>query len=163
MTSSWPAPPRADPESRLTGAMYNCFARTRTAGVVVDPDNFLFQGSGATRGLALPTLIGPEIDRMQLRNPTPRPLEALMHSPFPCPGAPRSSSDATYYTTGSGAGVCDSGTIDWVRSLTAHGPTTVITARVVKAVTDILLLTFSRGPAGKVHLARDNLRPLGIS
>jgi hypothetical protein len=153
VTSDWPAPPDPQPEQSLVGAAYNCFTSTRSAGVVVDPSNFLFAGTGVTTGTNLPGVVGQEIDHAIAGALTPRPLEVLMHSPFPCPGG-RSYSDATYYSAPSGAGVFDSGTMSWVVSMTSSN---ALTRRVMLKATDNLLLAFSRGPCGRAHPARDNL------
>ena len=161
-TADWPRPPNADPESSLTGAMYDCFP-IRRAAVVVDPSNWLFAGTGVTAGMRLPGLVGPETDRVQLGYPTPRPIEVLMHTPFFCPRGYPSYADTTYYTTPGGAGVFDSGTIDWVCDITGGCRATHLTTRVVRRVTDNLLVAFAAGPAGRVHPAQDNLKQLGIA
>lgn len=141
-TSDWPQPPHADPESSLTGAMYLCFSRTMTAGVVTDPGSFLFSGTGVHRGTQLPHLIGPEIDAVQLNDPMPPHLHVLMHSPFPCPQL-AAHADATYYRMPSGAGVFDSGTMGWVQAMLSASPT----GRIITRATDNLLRAFSHSPA----------------
>lgn len=161
-TADWPAPPHANPESSLTGAMYDCFP-IKTGAVVVDPAGWLFAGTGVTRGTRLPGLIGPETDRVQLNYPTPRPIEVLLHTPFYCPRGWRSFADTTYYTAPSGAGVFDAGTIDWACDISGGCRATRFTARVVRRVTDNLLLVFSRGPAGGIEPAHDNLAALRIT
>jgi hypothetical protein len=163
-TADWPASPHAQPESSLLGAQYGCFpGKTRVSGVVVDPRNWVFSGTEVAKGMQLPGLVGPEVDTVQLRYPTPRPIEVLLHSPVRCPGGSPTHQDTTYYVAKSGAGVFDAGTIDWACDVRggchASGPT----HRVIRQVTDNVLRAFAAGPAGRAHPARDNLAALGIS
>lgn len=168
-TANWPAPPSARPESSLLGDQYACYpGRVPTvAGVIVDPGNWLFAGAHVSRGQSLPGLIGPEIDAVQLSSPTPRPIEVLLHSPTHCPGNTPPDADTSYYVAPSGAGVFDAGTMDWACAISGHcdapAHITGATQEVTRQVTDNLLTTFARGPAGPRHPAHDNLRLLGIS
>lgn len=164
VTADWPAPPHARPESSLLGASYGCYpARPRVAGVVVEPTSWVFDGTGVRHGTRLPGLVGPELDSVQLRNPTPRPIEVLLHSPANCPGGSPAYQDTTYYVARSGAGVFDAGTIDWPCDVRGGCHASGATARVVRRVTDNILRVFAAGPAGPAHPARDNLRALGIA
>ena len=102
-------------------------------------------------------------DRVVLSDPTPRPLEILAHNRFRC-GQRTTTSDVTWYTTPSGAGVFSSGTIDWVCSITgAHcAGGGGRTSSVVRQVTANLLRQIAAGPAGRTHPAVDNVvRVLG--
>lgn len=158
-TADWPQSPDPQPESSLTGAMYDCFVRADAApALVVDPTSFLFAGTRVARGTKLIALMGPEVDHVSLGDPTPRPLEVLTHSPFQCPQGLASAADTTYYSAPSGAGVFDSGTMLWVCAIyngcRVDDP---FTGSVVRRVTDNLLLAFATGPAGRAHPARDNV------
>jgi hypothetical protein len=166
VTANWPSPPDARAESALLGDQYGCFPGRVPPGpaVIVDPTNWLFAGLHVTDGEKLPSMIGPEIDAVQLAYPTPRPIEILLHSPVHCPrGTPRYA-DASYYVARSGAGVFDAGSIDWVCALDVvcgshiSGPTHVV----ITQVTDNLLKAFAGGPAGPQHPAHDNLAALSI-
>ena len=53
VTVNWRDPPNNNPESQLIGNFYQCNP-VRADMVVVDPDNWLFQGTGATVGQKLP-------------------------------------------------------------------------------------------------------------
>lgn len=166
VTANWPAPPAADPESRLLGDQYGCLVETpQTAGVVVDPHSWLFDGTNVTTGQQLPGLIGPEIDAVQPGFPTPRPIEVLLHSPVRCPDNLPPYADASYYVARSGASVFDAGTIRWACAVRGdcYGLVPPVTGRVVQTVTDNLLRAFAAGPAGREHPAEDNLARLGIT
>jgi hypothetical protein len=157
-TADWPQPPDPQPESSLTGAMYDCFVRTKAAAaIVVDPASFLFAGTHVARGSRLLALMGPEVDHVSLSDPTPRPLEVLTHTPFECPQGLASAADTTYYSAPSGAAVFDSGTMRWVCAIYDGCETDAVTGGVVRRVTDNLLLAFATGPAGRLHPAHDNV------
>jgi hypothetical protein len=165
VTADWPAAPDPRPESSLLGAQYACLPQTsHEAGVVVDPRSWLFAGTSVHAGEHLPGLIGTETDAVQLNYPTPRPIEVLLHSPTDCPNDTPAYADASYYVARSGAGVFDAGTIAWSCAVGPRcPPVNGLTHRVVRQVTDNLLLAFAKGPAGTAHPARDNLARLGIS
>lgn len=155
-TADWPQQPDAHPESSLTGAMYGCLGHTST-GVVVDPTSYLFAGTHVVRGTPLLALMGPEVDRVVLADPTPRPLEVLTHAPFECPLGDASEADTTYYSAPSGAAVFDAGTMRWVCAMYDGCEIDAATGAVVRRVTDNLLLAFAAGPAGRAHPAHDNI------
>ena len=75
-------------------------------------------------------------------------------------------SDASYYTTPSGAGVFSSGTSSWICGTATdcdqHGRSAKV-AGILRTMTTTLLRTFAEGPAGRTHPAVDNLEALKIS
>nr|WP_238344858.1 N,N-dimethylformamidase beta subunit family domain-containing protein [Actinopolymorpha cephalotaxi] len=154
-TQDWRQPPNARPESELTGLAYDCFPAD-AAFVVVDPGNWLFAGTGVRKGSSFPHLVGVESDRLDLSYPTPRPIEVLSNSPVRC-GTERSTwANSAYYTTDSGAGVFDTGTMRWVPALAHSKHFDARTWRFVEGVTANLLRAFAAGPAGRRHPAHDN-------
>ncbi|HMA46509.1 MAG TPA: N,N-dimethylformamidase beta subunit family domain-containing protein, partial [Frankiaceae bacterium] len=157
VTADWPSPPRAQPQSSLTGGMYRCNP-VHDDLVVRNPAHWLLAGTGTRRGETFPGLVGSEYDRVDLAFPTPRDIEVLTHSPVVC-GGRADHSDVSYYTAGSGAGVFDAGTSAWVCAVDdVCGPGTGgprIRAFVTR-VTTTLLSTFAAGPARDRHpAARD--------
>jgi hypothetical protein len=157
VTSDWREPPHPDPESSLTGTLYESNP-VSAAFVVVSPDSWLFAGTGAGHGAAFPGLVGVEYDRVNPGAPLERPIEVLSHSPLTCRGV-HSYSDSAYYTHAGGAGVFNAGTMRWVRALS--GPigfgTSQRTGRFTRRVTANLLRAFADGPAAAKFPARDNL------
>ena len=82
--------------------------------------------------------------------PTPRPLDVFLRSPVSC-GA-HSHADTVYYSTTSGAGVFNTGTMGWVAGINGrHGART---ERLTRLITTTMLTEFAKGPAGLAHPAR---------
>jgi hypothetical protein len=110
----------------------------------------LLAGTGLHRGDKLPGALGPEFDAITPGLPTPRPLDVIMQSPVRC--GRYTEADASYYTSVSGAGVFDSGTMGWVAGLAGrHGSRT---QRLEQRITETLLHAFATGKAGFAHPAR---------
>ncbi len=63
VTSDWREPPHAEPESSLTGTLYESNPVTADY-VVVAPDSWVFQGTGARVGTRVRGLVGDEYDRV---------------------------------------------------------------------------------------------------
>ena len=158
VTADWPAPPAASPESDVTGVSYDCFP-AREDMRVYRPDSWVFEGTGVSKGTRLHNLVGTESDRVDLDNPTPRPMEIVAHTPLNCAGRP-TTSDAVYYTTPSGAGVFAAGTIDWVCAMTGCQHVDRQSSAIVRQVTSNILRAFAKGPAGIDHPAHDNVDEL---
>ncbi|MFC4030391.1 N,N-dimethylformamidase beta subunit family domain-containing protein [Streptomyces polygonati] len=163
-TTDFRSHPAADPESALTGVIYEGFP-TDAPYVVERPGHWLFAGTGVGRGESFDHLVGVEYDRVVPHFTAPSPLEIVAHSPLVCHGR-ASHADSAYYTVPSGAGVFASGTMRWVEALMAgtgddgrdHG----MDARArefVTRTTENLLRAFAEGPAGgKRPAPRDNVR-----
>ena len=157
-TAQWRSKPDPRPESVLLGNFYQCNP-AHADMVAVDSANWLLDGF-VTDGQRLPGMIGNEYERVDLRVPTPRPIEVLFHSPVRC-GGMNDVADTTYYTVPSGAAVFSAGTQWWICGLepSCHGPQV---AAAIDGITTRLLSAFAAGPAGLRHPARDNLTELGI-
>ena len=157
VTSDWRDPPHPDPESSLTGTLYESNPVTADY-VVVSPDSWIFKGTGAQVGTRLRGLVGDEYDRVNPQYPVPRPIEVLAHSPLTCRGV-HSYADSAYYTHPGGAGVLNTGTMRWVESLAPpYGRELVASdSRLTRKVTVNVLRAFSDGPAASRYKAKDNL------
>jgi hypothetical protein len=157
-TQQWRLAPNPRPESVITGVIYESFP-VNAPFVVVEPDAWVFEGTGAVKGQGYKGLVGVEYDRLIAGMPAPRPLQVLSDSPLVCRGVP-TYSNSSYYTTPSGSGVFSTGSLIWSSTLPfgANGAKVVgaETARFATVVTRNVLREFSRGPAGHAHPARDN-------
>ncbi|HEY2443953.1 MAG TPA: N,N-dimethylformamidase beta subunit family domain-containing protein [Streptosporangiaceae bacterium] len=162
VTSDWREPPDPDPESSLTGTLYESNP-VDASFVVATPQAWPFAGTGVTSGSRFTGLVGIEYDRVNPDFPVERPIQILSHSPLTCRGV-RSYADSAYYTHVGGAGVFSTGTMRWVASLARPYPpfgldrrTAAFTARVTANV----LRAFAAGPAAARYPARDNLDAMG--
>lgn len=154
--------PSPEPESSLLGVIYDGYP-VDAPYVVTRPDHWLLTGTGALAGESLAHLVGVEYDRVDLRYPTPRPIEILAHSPVVCKGRP-SYADTVYASLPSGAGLFAAGTMRWVESLEAHGPGGKANhgldgraGAFTRTVTENVLRAFAAGPAGCARPAVDNV------
>jgi hypothetical protein len=153
-TQDWRLPPDPRPESTLVGVLYDCFP-VNESFVVTDPGNWVFAGTRVRKGARFPGLVGPESDRLDLRMPTPRPIEVLSSVSLSC-GGRWTWSNAAYYTVRSGAGVFSTGTMRWVPALGHTHRVSPAAWRVVQEVTTTVLGAFATGPCGRTHPAHDN-------
>jgi hypothetical protein len=157
VTSDWREPPNPDPESSLTGTLYEGYP-VDADFVIASPNSWVFANTGVQLGTSIPGLVGIEYDRVNPMYPVNRPIEILSHSPLTCDGV-NSYSDAAYYTTTSGAGVFNSGTMRFVASMASlneFGETSATWAFTTQVATN-LLQAFSDGPAAAKYAANDNL------
>jgi hypothetical protein len=157
VTTDWREPPSPEPESSLTGTLYESNPTTADY-VVATPDSWIFAGTGVAAGTRFPGLVGAEYDRVNPEIPVQRPIQVLAHSPLTCRGI-NSFADSAYYTHSSGAGVFNSGTMRWVQAIDGGGEYGIdVAARafVAKATANVLR-AFAEGPAAASHPANDNL------
>ena len=157
VTSDWREPPHPDPESSLTGTLYESNP-VSAPFVIAEPKAWMFRGSGVHKGTKFTGLVGIEYDRVNPGAPVERPIEVLSHSPLTCRGI-HSYSDSAYYTHHGGAGVFNTGTMRWVASFS--GPFRFglnhRSAAFTRGVTGNLLRAFADGPAAAKYPAHDNL------
>jgi hypothetical protein len=136
--------------------MYECFPVNEPYRVA-SPGWWGFRGTGVRAGTEFPHLVAYEADRVYPGPLTPHPLQVLSYVRYSCLGA-ETSSQSTYYTTRSGAGVVDFGTQRWACAVRPHcPPLSPATERFALKVTANVLLRMSKGPVGRTHPARDNV------
>jgi hypothetical protein len=161
VTGNWPDPPDADPESSLTGQAYGCFSASAPM-VIADPAGWLWAGSGAHLGTALPSLVGAEFDIPDVSGAAPAHVQVFARSPENCYGQ-AADSEVTYYVARSRAGVFDAGTEDWACGLPSvvmragscpPGTKLSVVQRLIAAATRNVLRAFAAGPAGREHPVR---------
>ncbi len=156
-TATFREAPLPRPEHDLLGMQYECFP-VDTDYVVASPGWWGFRGTGVRRGDHVHGLVGPEADRVYPDAHLPRPLQVLSHSPYSCRGV-TTSAQAVYYSTTSGAGVFNAGTLRWGCALVdrCDRPLPPETTRFARTVTSTVVRTFARGPVGELYPARDNV------
>jgi hypothetical protein len=157
VTSDWREPPDPDPESSLTGTLYESNPTTADF-VVVSPRAWLFRGTGVRKGSRFRGLVGAEYDRVNPGYHVERPIQILSHSRLTCRGI-RSFADSAYYTHHGGAGVFNAGTMRWVESFGGRNNfgITAECGRFTRRVTANVLRAFADGPAAASYPAHDNL------
>ncbi len=156
-TQQWRLGPDPRPESVLTGVLYESNPVTADFRVV-EPDHWIFQGTGATFGQRYRRLVGIEYDRLMTGVPVPRPLQVLSDSPLVCRGV-RSHANSSYYTTSSGAGVFSTGSLIWSTTLPVTGCNAArvgpAASRFAEQVSRNVMTVLAKGPAALTHPAED--------
>jgi hypothetical protein len=153
---AWRDPPLNDPESKILGEEWQCNP-VRANMVVTDPTAWIWGGLHLAAGTQLPNVVGPEYDHYSPNQPSPPNVQIVAASPVTCNGVPHQA-DFTYYTWhGSGAGVIDTGTIDWVGFLAPVCDRTCPEVnRVVTDATLNILRAFGEAPAGRKYPSVSN-------
>ena len=148
-TVQWRNPPLARPESELIGVQY-FGAGVNASMVLVDTQNWIFEGVDVSNGTSLPRLVTIEADELGPASLEPDNLQVLASSPTRYAG--RTYNHAmTYYTADSGAGVFASGTIGWIISLDPVEWGDEQVTNVVRGITANILRAFAVGPSGRAH------------
>ena len=114
VTVNWDQPPVSDPESTLTGSMYQDVEANADL-VITDPTSWVLAGTGLTAGQHLPRVIQGEFDRYVPGPSAPADLDIIAHSPVP--NRHDNYSDITWFTAPGGGGVLNTGNASWVGQL----------------------------------------------
>ncbi len=114
------------PEQTLVGVQYVRWASTNTRFVPTSTSHWVWQGSGASEGVALPVnIVGYEVDTRYSNVALPTNTEdtILGASPFTGQDGTTVTSNASIYRAPSGAWVFATGTISWAWGLGRSGYT----------------------------------------
>lgn len=158
--NTWSSPPTSWPTNDFIGEVYSGFVYPGVGAkpfVVWDPSAWIFKGTGLKKRSTIPGVIASDIDHLYA--PMPANIEVLGHSPLPVSvtfttqgeWSGSTYSDMTYYTDEkSKGGVFDSGTVNWINSLSpCPGASFSCPAPLVEKITANLLWLFGQGPAGR--------------
>lgn len=158
--NTWSAPPTDVNVVPLVGEMYSGYLNGQDSVpfVVSDASSWLYQGTGLQDGSTIPGVISSDFDHLDPQGGSPGNIEVLGHSPIPAKESFSSDgywdgdtySDMTYYTDpASGAGVLDTGTVNWIGSIQPCVTTVDFCPRPeVRTITTNALRLFGSGPAG---------------
>ncbi|HEY1826382.1 MAG TPA: N,N-dimethylformamidase beta subunit family domain-containing protein [Acidimicrobiales bacterium] len=160
--NTWTSPPTDMSENGLVGQVYSGYLLTSPEEyavplVVQDASAWIFKGTGLQNGAQVPGVIESDFDHIIPGQAMPPNIEVMAHSPIPLTEAftnegqwaGKTYSDMTYYTTSAGAGVFDSGTVNWIHALSGCAPTvTACGSAMVQKMTGNLLWLFGQGPVG---------------
>ncbi|MDA8035476.1 MAG: hypothetical protein M0T71_15165 [Actinomycetota bacterium] len=168
--NTWASPPTDVAATSLVGELYSGFLDPgRSVPFVVhDARSWIFAGTGLHDGAKIPNVVASDIDHVAPASPMPADLQVLGHSPVPLSEAYTNQgdwsattyADMTYFTDpASGAGVLDTGTVNWVATLD-ECPTRQPSCptRLTDQITGNLLRLFGQGPAGRTEPSRANWR-----
>ncbi|MDQ6782691.1 MAG: hypothetical protein M3063_04460 [Actinomycetota bacterium] len=151
--AAWRSPPNNNPESSLLGEMWRCNP-VQADMVITDPGNWIFAGTGLTAGTHLAGAVGPEYDSYRSADPGPKNVEIVASSPVDCVGR-SDHADMTYYTAASGAGVVDTGSIQFIGGVITNAAPGSREAQITQ-ITKNILAAFGQGPAGHQHPSMPN-------
>ena len=155
-TVQWRNAPLNAPESELIGVQY--FAAGITANYrVVNPGNWVFEGTDVRNGQSFRKLVSIEADGLGPPSREPETLEVLASGPVTYKGSVYNHA-MTYYSHASGAGVIATGTIAWINALDAEAWGDEDTTGFVRTATANILRAFAAGPAGVTHPSTANAR-----
>ncbi len=148
-TVQWRNAPLARPESELIGVQY-FGAGVNAPMILVDTDNWIFDGVDVSNGTSLARLVTIEADELGPASIEPDDLQVLASSPTRYAG--RTYNHAmTYYSAASGAGVFATGTIGWINALDPEEWGDEQVTRIVRGITANILRAFAAGPSGQAH------------
>jgi hypothetical protein len=166
--NTWGSPPADWSEDPFVGETYSGYltGSDSVPFVVYDASAWIFQGTGLQDGSKINGVVMSDIDHLQPTPSMPQNLQVFGHSPVPLSmvytnqgtWGPFTYSDMTYYTDPrSGAGVLDTGTVNWIAAMGAC-PAAVSTCGpdVVQQITGNVLRVFGQGPAGATNPAVAN-------
>ena len=157
-TARWRDTPKANPESKITGTLYNhgyeaCKDQVFD-WVVNDPSWWGYANTGVTAGSRITGLVGREFDQISAEFSIPKATQIVAHTKNKCTTSGKTkkkSHDATYITNKSGGGVFAVGTQLWpcaMNGACTWPGTNEITNAFTKQVTDNVIQRFDQGPVG---------------
>ena len=163
VTVNWDQAPVSDPESSLTGGMYQDVDGDADI-VVVDPNSWALAGTGLVAGQHLPKAMRGEFDRYVPGGVAPDNVDIITHSLVA--NRRGNFSDMTWYTREGGGGVLDTGNASWVGQLADAPliPSNVLQSAepgVTEHLTRIMINVYSvlgMAPASITHPSTGNWR-----
>lgn len=127
-TVEWRDPPINSPELNQLGQMYAGIASASSPLTLTTGIPALLANTGLSSGMSLPGLVGGEYDNVRPNVPTSGTVTEVAVSSVTCKpgldacnGSGHAESDATLYTTASGARVFDAGSFQWGWGLDGWG------------------------------------------
>ena len=162
--NTWSSPPASWSADRFVGATYAGYVEPGARPddfVVADSSAWIYRRTGLHDGSTIPKLLASDFDQFDPHS-HPDGEQILGHSPISLHGAQSTLgasqgyvySDMTYRVDPtSGAGIFDSGTNNWIPSLS---PCATCGFGAVATMTGNLLWLFGHGPAGRTQPASAN-------
>ena len=157
VTTDFRERPGADPESSLTGTLYEGYP-VDASYVVASPSSWIFAGTGVGAGDVVPAPGRRRVRPGQPRLPGPAPDRGAVPFAAGLQWRQQLRRLGLLHHPG-GAGVFNSGTMRWVEALYGDQPHGIggATPGFVRRVTANVLRAFASGPAAHRYPAGDNL------
>jgi hypothetical protein len=150
-TVLWDSPQLQMPEASIVGPAYGELGATGGAFRVLQPDSWIFAGTGVVKDQVLKNSLGGEYDTVKNTPATPPDIDVIAAVPIVFSGQPTMAT-MSYYTDPSGAGVFAGGMTYWdcqMARMCGDRPVDAGTAKLLAAMTDNVLRVFAEGPSGK--------------
>jgi hypothetical protein len=158
--NTWASAPSHWDESSFVGGEYSGYTYPGVPPLpftVYDASAWIYKGTGLHDGSNVAGVIDSDIDHLDGNSPAN--IQVLGHSQLPVSDVYTNQgkwdgmtySDMTYYADPvSQGGVFDSGTVNWIFSMSPCAQGTSCPASIVDTMTGNLLWLFGQGPAGKL-------------
>jgi hypothetical protein len=157
--NEWANPPSSWPEYDFVGDTYAGFLEPglHVGFRVADASGWVFAGTGLRDGEVIPGVVASDVDKFDKAYGQPADDQIFGHSPIPARLGQTSIgaffSDMTYYTNaGTGAGVLDTGTNNWIPALRGRAGCHrggICESAMVQRITGNILRLFGQGPAAR--------------
>jgi hypothetical protein len=167
-TTEWRLPPLNRPEAALVGADYDSYDAIGGGFSVLQPDSWIFAGTGVKDkqvlkySVGFKTTAGGEWDKVLPDRPyTPQNIDVIAAAPIILLKIPTMAT-LSYYSAPSGAGVFSGGTTFWpclAAGMCNGDAADPQTSHILSAMTDNVLRAFAAGPAGTAHPSQRHLPP----
>jgi hypothetical protein len=150
-TVLWDSPQLQMPEASIVGPAYGELGADGGAFRVLQPDSWIFAGTGVVKDQVLKNSLGGEYDTVKNTAATPRDIDVIAAVPIVFSGQ-STMATMSYYTDPSGAGVFAGGMTYWdcqMARMCGDRPVDPGTANLLAAMTDNVLRVYAAGPAGR--------------
>jgi hypothetical protein len=152
-TVLWDSRELARPSASLVGPAYGELGTKGGAFRVLQPDSWIFAGTGVVRDQVLKDSLAGEYDTVKGDGVTPPDIDVVAAAPILFSGRPTMAT-MSYYSAKSGAGVFAGGMTYWncqVGGTCKNHEVDAGTSKLLAAITDNVLREFAEGPAGRRH------------
>ena len=152
-TVLWDSPQLQMPEASIVGPAYGELGADNGAFRVLQPDSWIFAGTGVVKDQVLKNSLGGEYDTVKNIAATPPDIDVIAAVPIVFSGL-STMATMSYYTDPSGAGVFAGGMTYWdcqMARMCGDRPVDPGTAKLLAEMTDNVLRVYAQGPAGRLY------------
>jgi hypothetical protein len=160
-TVLWDSPQLQMPEASIVGPAYGELGADGGAFRVLQPDSWIFAGTGVVKDQVLQNSLAGEYDTVKNIAATPPDIDVIAAVPIVFSGRPAMAT-MSYYTDPSGAGVFAGGMTYWdcqIAQMCGDRPVNAGTSKLLAAMTANVLRAYAQGPVGKRYPSVHRLAP----